>query len=144
MTVDFSTLERNPFKLLFDLRTAFAPQKITSQNAYGYACIVGKGKFELCDYDCGLYYIYWRPVFYLKSAGFKEMRKNYVVVFTIGCAEDGAWAASTKTMPFKKCQLLVEKIKTDLIDKKVLNTMPNHRELNKLLAPFGLKGKFCP
>jgi len=138
MTINFDELTKNRFGLLFDLRKAFKPQKTFN----GYIRISSTGKCPLFDYNCGVLSVEVSTVGYGRGLLDKSEEVddiNYVVLFTIGCADDGLWQAWSKVMPKEKCQLLVERIKTEILD--YLSSLPTYEELNNILKVYGLYGE---
>ena len=144
MTINKSDINTNIWKFLFDMKEMFQPQK--DEHGHGYIRISSKGKFDLHDYGVGLLYVHVRTVGYGQGALGKpdeEVDKvNYVVLFTVGCADDGAWSAWSKVASKEKCEQLVEKIKTDILDD--LSCLPSDAELNEMLKNFGLFGEYTP
>jgi hypothetical protein len=142
MTVTKDDIRKNHFKALFDLQELFRPQKDEFGN--GYIRISAKGDFGLFDYGVGLLSVQVSVVGYGKGALGKpdeEVDKvNYTVLFTVGCADDGLWQAWSRVMPKEKCEQLVEKIKTEILDD--LSSLPKDTELNEMLQPYGLFGQY--
>lgn len=135
MNVDLSNIDENPFRACSDLRKAFLPQKI--KNGHGYIRISAKGTFTLCDYNSGLY---WIKVSTLRDYNIDNSEISYYVLLTIGNLDDGSWQAWSKRMTKEKCDALVDRLNTEILQD--LNTLPTEKELNDILKNFGLFGEF--
>lgn len=142
MTVTSDDIKQNHFQALYDLKNMFRPQK--DESKYGYIRISSKGNFGLFDYGVGLLSVHVSVVGYGKGALGKPDEEvndvNYVVLFTVGCADDGLWQAWSKVMPKEKCERMVEKIKIEILDE--LSILPTDVELNEMLQPYGLFGQY--
>lgn len=128
MIIGPKDLVKNRYESLSNLRKIFGIQELS--DAYGYIRISGKGNFDLFDYDCGVYWVSVRTV---------KINSNYLVLFTVGSADDGLWWTWSKYKTEEACKETTDKIRVLMND---LNTLPTDVELNRLLSPFGLYGGY--
>ena len=138
MTIDFSTLEHNPFRICFDLRNAFAVQALKKPGRYGFIRVALKGQFDqLFDYACG---VYWLQVETVHNWEVKPDVDSHCCLFTVGCGDDGLWQAWGKYVTYAEAKSMVDNVRINLLDD--LYEMPTAADLNDKLRPLGLYGEY--
>ena len=106
----------------------------TRRSGTGYVRIVTKGKFELCDYNAGLY-----SVKLCVQVNTYVTYTTYNAWLLIGNLDDGEFTAQSKEFNTREeAQALVDEVALVLDDWTV---MPSLNELNEQLLKFGMSGQ---
>lgn len=128
-------MDRNPYKLLFDIKEAIKVQQIRHEYGYGYIRLAARGNFPLFDYECGLL---WIKVTVLSHLPAENKLGGYIVLFTVGCADDGLWQAWSKYMSQEDAIKLADRIAKEAMPD--LNPLPTEKAVNECLTKYGMYG----